>query len=72
MIEVISWVVAVVFLVIVEFIFKAMGLWYAAKKNDKLWFAIMFIFNTAGILPIIYLRFNTDFFCEKKKTKKRR
>jgi methionyl-tRNA synthetase len=68
-----SWeLTALVFLVIVELIWKAIGLWAAAKKNDRLWFIIMFLFNTAGILPIIYLKFNTDFFGAKKKTKKRR
>ena len=70
--DVIWMVLTIVFLVVSEFIWKAVGLWAAAKKNDKIWFIIMFIFNTAGILPILYLRFNTDFFCVKKKTKKRR
>lgn len=36
---------------------KAMALWRAAKENQKAWFVIFIIFNTIGILEIIYLFF---------------
>ncbi len=34
---------------------KIRGLWNSARDNNKLWFALIFFFNTAGILPIIYI-----------------
>ena len=61
-------ILALAFVVISELIWKSIGLWAAAKKNDKVWFIIMFLINTAGILPIIYLKFNTNFFGAKRTT----
>jgi predicted permease len=40
-----------------ELIWKAVALWTSAKKHQKLWFVLILIFNTVGILPIIYLIF---------------
>ncbi len=34
---------------------KGFGLWYAGKNKQKYWFIAMFLLNTVGILPIIYL-----------------
>jgi hypothetical protein len=34
---------------------KAMALWRAAKRDQKIWFVIFIIFNTIGILEILYL-----------------
>jgi hypothetical protein len=36
---------------------KGYALWYAAKRDEKWWFAIMLVVNTAGILELIYLLF---------------
>lgn len=41
---------------------KGVALWKAAKNNDKLWFLLLLIVNTAGILEIFYI-----FFFSKKK-----
>ena len=38
-----------------ESVWKAIALWKSAKKEDLIWFICIFIFNTAGILPIIYV-----------------
>jgi len=72
--EVRMWMlIAMLFLVISELVWKAIALWAAAKKNDRIWFVIMFILSTGGILPIVYLKFYTDFFkCYCAKKKKRR
>ena len=43
---------------------KGAALWRAAKNNQKMWFLIIFIFNTLGILEIVYL-----FIFSKKKKK---
>ncbi len=44
-----------VILIIWEAIWKGIALWKAGKGNQLGWFVCLFIFNTAGILPIIYL-----------------
>jgi len=46
-----------VVLVIWSMIWKGIGLWKAGRNNQLVWFVVMFIFNTAGILPIVYLLF---------------
>jgi hypothetical protein len=38
-----------------ELIWKGFALWKAGRKNDKLWFILILVFNTAGILPIVYI-----------------
>ncbi len=38
-----------------EIVLKGFGLWYSARSKQKWWFIAMLIFNTLGILPIIYL-----------------
>jgi len=38
-----------------ELIWKGFGLWYAARKRQSRWFVAILIFNTIGILPIVYL-----------------
>ncbi len=44
-------------LILWELIWKAVALWTSAKKHQKLWFIFILIFNTVGILPIVYLLF---------------
>lgn len=41
---------------------KLIGLWKSARNNDLAWFICIAIFNTLGILPIIYI------LLDKKKT----
>lgn len=36
-------------------LFKAIALWKSARNNHLAWFVCIVIFNTAGILPIVYL-----------------
>ena len=36
---------------------KGIALWKAANNRSKLWFVILFIFNSLAILDIIYLAF---------------
>lgn len=53
-------------LMVRDMIWKAIGLWKAGTKRQLAWFICIFIFNTLGILPIIYLAF----FQKKEKGKK--
>jgi len=36
-------------------VFKGLALWKAAMLKEKAWFWCLLIFNTLGVLPIIYL-----------------
>jgi hypothetical protein len=56
-------VIAVI--IAIDFILKGIALWKAGNRKDLGWFVALFIFNTAGILPAIYL-----LFFQKKKRKK--
>ena len=50
------WVVPLLIVLIVwELFWKSASMWHAARKKDLAWFFILLIFNTLGILDIIYL-----------------
>lgn len=34
---------------------KGMALWKSARQGEKVWFVVLLIVNTAGILEILYL-----------------
>lgn len=40
-----------------DMVWKGIGLWKSARNSQLGWFVAILIFNTAGILPIIYLLF---------------
>jgi len=44
-------------LVLWEMFWKGLALWFSAKNKQKAWFIVLLIFNTVGILAIIYLLF---------------
>jgi apolipoprotein N-acyltransferase len=50
-------------------IWKGIALWKCGRRNQPAWFIVLLVFNTAGILPIIYILF---FQKKKKKSKKRK
>ena len=49
--------VLIILVAIWEMIWKGIALWKAGRNNHLTWFVFIFIFNTAGILPIIYIFF---------------
>ena len=49
-------------------IWKGIALWRAGRNKDIVWFVFMFVLNTAGILPLVYVLF----FSNKKKVKKKK
>lgn len=57
----------VIFIVVLiwEMVWKGIALWKSGKNSQIAWFVCIFIFNTIGILPIIYL-----LFFQKKKSEK--
>lgn len=36
-------------------VWKVIGMWKSARNNHMAWFICIAIFNTIGILPIIYI-----------------
>lgn len=43
-----------ILLVVWTMVWKGLALWKAGRKNDMLWFVILFLVSTVGILDIIY------------------
>lgn len=41
--------------VVIELVFKGIALWRSGRNNQIGWFVALYILNTAGILPFIYL-----------------
>lgn len=48
-------ITVIVLLAIWDGIWKLIALWKSARHNQLAWFICLAIFNTAGILPIIYI-----------------
>jgi uncharacterized membrane protein len=54
-----TWFLVVVSLLVVwDITWKMIAMWKSAKNNQMGWFICIGIFNTIGILPIIYLLTN--------------
>ena len=51
----VAFVIAIVLLVIWDGVWKLIALWKSARHNQLAWFICLAIFNTAGILPILYI-----------------
>ncbi len=50
-----AWCTFLVILAVWEVAWKGIALWRAGGNHHLWWFICMFIFNTAGILPIVYI-----------------
>jgi len=48
-------IILIIILVCWEAVWKAIALWKAGRLNHLVWFILIFILNTVGILPIIYI-----------------
>jgi len=51
-----EWLILV--LILWDATWKVIAMWKAARNNQLAWFICIAIFNTLGILPIIYLLFD--------------
>jgi len=38
-----------------SYVWKGLALWRAGRRGDKVWFIVLLILNTAGILEILYI-----------------
>lgn len=50
------WLIAVIALW--DLLWKGIALWKAARKEQKYWYILLLLINSAGIVPIIYLLIN--------------
>jgi len=52
-------IAAVFFLIAVvvvwELVWKLIAMWKAARNNSSIWFVVLAVLNTLGILPILYI-----------------
>ena len=44
-------------LVVWSLIWKGLALWHASRRGEAVWFIVLLVVNTLGILEIIYLFF---------------
>lgn len=50
------WVIVLLaLLALFDAVMKIIALWRSARNNHLVWFVFLAIFNTVGILPIVYL-----------------
>jgi hypothetical protein len=52
---VVGLILLVILLAIFDIVMKSIAMWKAARRMQTAWFVCLLIFNTLGILPIIYL-----------------
>ena len=48
-------VLLIVMIAIWDGVWKLIAMWKSARHNQLAWFICLAIFNTAGVLPILYL-----------------
>ncbi|CAG0949668.1 MAG: hypothetical protein HND27_01975 [Bacteroidetes bacterium] len=57
--ELFSWLLPlVIVLTIWEMVWKIIAMWKAGRNNHLTWFICIAVFNTIGILPIVYILMN--------------
>lgn len=50
------WVIGIILvLALFDAVMKAIAMWRSARNNHLVWFICIVVFNTIGILPIVYL-----------------
>ncbi|MBP8945066.1 MAG: hypothetical protein KBG25_04075 [Paludibacteraceae bacterium] len=53
--EIVQYQLLLIVLLLWETAWKAIAMWKAARNNHLAWYICLLIFNTVGILPIIYI-----------------
>jgi len=51
----VAFVIALILVAIWDGVWKLIAMWKSARQRQLAWFICLAIFNTAGILPILYL-----------------
>jgi len=50
-----GFIALLVIIAIFDGVLKIISMWKCGRRNQLAWFIVLAIFNTAGILPIVYL-----------------
>jgi hypothetical protein len=59
--SILPWFIPLILIVAIwDSAWKLIAMWKAGRNNHLAWFICIFIFNTLGILPIIYILINKD------------
>jgi ABC-type glycerol-3-phosphate transport system permease component len=53
--KMIIFMVIIAILSIIDVILRGFGMWRASKNNSKVWFWLLLLISSLGILPLIYL-----------------
>jgi hypothetical protein len=53
----VAFIIVLLLLAIWDGVWKLIALWKSARHDQLAWFICLAIFNTAGILPIVYILF---------------
>ena len=53
--EIVQYQLLLIVLLLWETVWKAIAMWKAARNNHLAWYICLLIFNTVGILPILYI-----------------
>lgn len=62
--------VLIVIITIWSLVWKGLALWKSARKNHLVWFVVMLVVNTIGILEILYIFVFSEMGKNKGKAKK--
>lgn len=61
-----NFLLLLILIAIWDLVWKGVALWKSARNSQKVWYVLLLVVNSAGILPIIYL-----LWFQKKKTNKK-
>ncbi len=54
-----DWLAVIIALTAIDLLWKGAALWKAATMHDTVWFIVLLVINSAGILPLMYLWVNS-------------
>ncbi len=64
----VPWTYLLIPAIIWSLFWKGWALWVAGNRKEKVWFVVLFLLNTLGVLDIIYLLLRR----KKRESKRRR
>ena len=64
------WILVII--ILWEAVWKLLALWKSARKGSIPWFIVLAVFNTVGILPILYIFVFSKMKGKKKPAKKKK
>jgi len=64
-------IISIMLLTVVDAILKGFAMWKASKNNSKVWFWVLLLVSSLGILPLCYLIFSKKEPSKKEEHKKK-